>query len=541
MRHRMKYFRHLAISFILCLLISGQAVGAAQSPAPGDPDILPAKTTVNLTNYLPIIKVSRQPDTIYGVEMGGELTNPYAGGPADLMSQAGATWVRYNGLLWSAVEPSPGERVWDSDLDQAMLNASQHHLRPILIIRSTPTWAQLYDNISCGPVKPEALGNFANFMYDVVARYSNPPYNVMYYELWNEPDVDAAFFSGDSAFGCWGDGRKDQDGNYLDPYYGGGYYAEMLKWVYPAIKQANPKAQVLIGGLLLDCNPNNPPSGKDCQAGKFLEGILVNGGGDYFDGVSYHAYDYFPPEHNVNNPNSCPVSYATNPDSCRGNYSSPNWFSYWNTTGMASIAKAHFVRDLLNQYGFGGKYLINSEIGLLCGGDGVDKYCDPTYIPNSYSFRNTKAYYAVQALSSAHALGIKANIWYSFFGWRDSGMYSTQTNELEAVYNAYKFTYTEIHWSLSMSEISPATNVRGYEFRRLDKRIWVVWYVGGDATDGTATTSVNLSDLPTAIWQWVNVGSGTPEDGTYQLGPINPPESQTLMVGRAPVFIEFNP
>ena len=38
-----------------------------------------------------------------------------------------------------------------------------------------------------------------------------------------------------------------------DPYYGGGYYAEMLKIVYPQIKAADPEAQILIGGLLLFC------------------------------------------------------------------------------------------------------------------------------------------------------------------------------------------------------------------------------------------------------------------------------------------------
>jgi len=76
----------------------------------------------------------------------------------------------------------------------------------------------------------------------------------------------------------------------MDEYYGGGYYAEMLKAVYPAIKEADPQAQVLIGGLLLDCDPTHPPEGKDCKPSKFLEGILKNDGGDYFDIISFHGY-----------------------------------------------------------------------------------------------------------------------------------------------------------------------------------------------------------------------------------------------------------
>jgi hypothetical protein len=39
--------------------------------------------------------------------------------------------------------------------------------------------------------------------------------------------------------------------------FGGEYYGNMLKIVYPAIKSADPQAQVLVGGLLLDCDPVN--------------------------------------------------------------------------------------------------------------------------------------------------------------------------------------------------------------------------------------------------------------------------------------------
>ena len=36
-----------------------------------------------------------------------------------------------------------------------------------------------------------------------------------------------------SLYGCWGHNK--------DPSYEGGYFAEMLKKVYPAMKEANPK------------------------------------------------------------------------------------------------------------------------------------------------------------------------------------------------------------------------------------------------------------------------------------------------------------
>ena len=56
---------------------------------------------------------------------------------------------------------------------------------------------------------------------------------------------------------------------------------------------------MLIGGLLLDCDPGPNPNicaelGKNDRPPKYLEGILRNGGGNYFDGVAFHAYDFFP-------------------------------------------------------------------------------------------------------------------------------------------------------------------------------------------------------------------------------------------------------
>ena len=90
---------------------------------------------------------------------------------------------------------------------------------------------------ACGPIKPDALNAFGDFLFEAVSRYSLPPYNVTYWELGNEPDVDWNVANSAMPFGCWGDAS--------DPYFGGGYYAEMLKVAYPQIKAANPEARVL--------------------------------------------------------------------------------------------------------------------------------------------------------------------------------------------------------------------------------------------------------------------------------------------------------
>ncbi len=202
-------------------------------------------------------------------------------------------------------------------------------------------------------MRPDKLGAYADFLHDAVLRYSEPPFNVKFWELGNEPDVDPSLVNPDWRFGCWGEA-----GN---AYYGGEYYAEMLKAVYPKIKKADEDAQVLVGGLLLDCDPINPPlvstetgETKDCTPSLFLEGILKNGGGEYFDGVSFHAYDYY-----------------RGPDK----YDNYNWSSKWDVNGPVLSKKAEFLRDVLTANGYPDKPIFNTESGLLCGKHGQEPEC----------------------------------------------------------------------------------------------------------------------------------------------------------------------
>ena len=186
--------------------------------------------------------------TVFGAEM--QQLTPAEG--LDQMVVANTTWSRRNAVLWSAVETTEGVRNWGvlASLDAELQAASANGIQVILIVRSTPEWARKTagSGATCGPVRADKLAAFGGFMNELVARYSAPPYNVKVWELWNEPDVDPSqVLEVDSVYGCWGD--------QTDAYYGGRYYAEMLKVAYPQIKSADPQAQVLVGGLLMDCDP----------------------------------------------------------------------------------------------------------------------------------------------------------------------------------------------------------------------------------------------------------------------------------------------
>ncbi len=233
-----------------------------------------------------------RPPSVFGVEINqGRGQNVIS-----RMAEGGASWARFSGVTWDTIEPTRGARDWSkiSRWENEVQRFSRNGIQPMAVVFGTPTWAQKVPGSTCGAVKPEALNDFASFMREAVQRYSKPPYNVKYWEIGNEPDVDPTLVPGNSGFGCWGDKN--------DPYYGGGYYAEMLKRVYPAIKAADPTAQVMIGGLLLDCDPTDTSLNRDCAPAKFLEGILRNGGDRAFDIVSYHAYNYY-------NTNVCRLGY----------------------------------------------------------------------------------------------------------------------------------------------------------------------------------------------------------------------------------------
>jgi hypothetical protein len=421
--------------------------------------------------------------TIFGVGMDSYKSNS----GFEQISQTGIDWVRTDALVsWAAVESVEGTYDWNvlATLAQGWQTASSRGIEPIVNVRVTPDWAQLYPGHSCGPMKQEYFDEFGTFIHDLVARYSVAPYNVKYWEIWNEEDIDRNLVDPNSWWGCWGDPK--------DTYYGGGYYAEMLKAVYPQIKAADPQAKVLIGGLLMDCDPRPGGGcaivGHNPKPAMFLEGILRNNGGSYFDGVSFHAYDYY--------------------QGHLGQYSNANWQTAWNTTGPVGLAKAQFIMSLLSKYGISGKFLMNTESALICG------ECS-----NDSTFETTKAYYVAQAYGAAIAQRLHANLWFSLLGWNNSGLLNSDLSPLPA-YTAFEFGRNELRDAAYVRKITPFAGVKGYEYNRGDRYIWVLWSLDGN------THSINLCDVPVAAWDALG-------------NPVS--RSAYMNVSLNPLYLEWNP
>jgi len=256
---------------------------------------------------------------------------------------------------------------------------------------------------------------------------------------------------------------------------------------------------VLIGGLLMDCDPVNPPAGKDCKPSKFLEGILRNGGGPYFDGVAFHAYDYY--------------------GNGLGAYSNSNWHVQSGANGPVIAAKANYVRSLLSTYAVAGKYLLNTESAMLWGCPGG---C-------TSDFEWTKAYYLAHAYGMAISLDLKANVWYSVLGWpgRNTALLRSDLTPYPA-YSAFKAGRAVLGDAAPLGQIAPAdvggaAGVVGYKFKRGTNVVWLIW------SQDNGSHTVTLPKVPVGVWDVL--GNRLPASASLTLSAP----------GRLLAYVEFRP
>ncbi len=453
----------LAASSLPAQLVSAQSTGPAEN-APQN------ASAVTPRSHAPIMIKDWPPSGIFGIETVNYTSS------ASALANSGAAWIRRNALQWKDVEASPGQRNWDPALDADLQNAIKNGQKVVLIVHGTPAWARTLPTSNCSPIQPSQLPAFANFLRDAVNRYSQAPYNVKYWEIWNEPDAPAGAGL-NQPYGCWGIAG--------DPYYGGRQYADMLKAVAPAMRGANAEIKIVLGGLLLGCKPSTCAN-KESQ---YLEGVIVNGGAPHFDIVSFHAYDFYDVGANV-----------------VGRYTGPNeWGTTSSADGPVLIAKTRFLRNELSRLGVNGKQLMNTEVGLLCFGC---SFAPPNYV-------TSKAYYVPQAYAAAMVEGLLANVWYSYEGWFQSDLSGP-------AYTAFKVAANKLSRLTYAGAVTSADvgngNVRGYRFQRGGKDTWVIWSPTG------APQTVTLGRVPTAI--------------TDALGATLPP-AQSFVVDAKPLYVEF--
>ncbi|MGD8623569.1 MAG: cellulase family glycosylhydrolase [Anaerolineae bacterium] len=351
--------------------------------------------------------------------------------------EAGVQLTRLS-IWWPDVEPvrtEPPTYEWQAlnKVEQCLANAAMAGIEVEVAVLFAPDWALAQPGHRCGPIAEDRLDEYAQFLSALVARYSQAPYNVKYWELGNEPDVDPVLVPPTSGYGCWGDET--------DAFYGGRRYAQMLKHAYPAIKAADPRAQVILGGLLLFAPDISPAT--------FLAGVLEGGGGEFFDILAYHAYIYYDP-----------TIY--------------NWttasHAHWNDWGGVETGKARFLRQVLADYGYDKPLMLN-EAGLAWW---------PAEEPTE-DFRQAQADYVVKLYTRAQAIELENVIWY---GWRGPGFHyvALLNDDLSPTpaYHAFAFAVQQFEGARYLSPTN-YLGTEGYEFQRGARRLQVIWSADGEA------------------------------------------------------------
>jgi hypothetical protein len=271
-------------------------------------DPIGATAVSTYTNFLPLVSNNFRlcPGSPFGIQI--YQINPTI---AATIAQMGACWIRIS-LNWSQIEPAnttPEYYQWPEDLDRGLAQLSASNIKIILTVSGNPSWAATYPG---GPIDQVPIGELVQFMVAAVAHYGVQPYNVKHWEFYNEPDNGSEFYA-EQGWGFFGNQPEA--------------YVALLAAVYQPMKAADPQAQILIGGLAYDYWPEE--GGHFVE--NFLDGVLANRGGDFFDVMNFHYYPSF-------------------------------WYK-WEPYGLGLIGKATYLRNKLAYYGVV-KPFICTETGM---------------------------------------------------------------------------------------------------------------------------------------------------------------------------------
>jgi len=435
--------------------------------------------------YLPVILRDDPWGSPFSVETSSLLTQTLT----DRTKELGVAWMRLHRLYWRDVQPTE-----QSAYDWSAMSAFEGELRrlaaagiqPIVIVHQSPRWATLHET-ACSAVRPDKLPAFAAFMSAAVNRYKAPEFNVHYWELGNEPDVDPTLVGTDQVFGCWGDANA--------PYYGGQYYGEMLKVVAPAIRSADPTAKILIGGLLLD-RPVDLQPGPN-KPSLFLKGLLEAGAADYFDLVPYHAYPSFA---------NAQMDHDTTS------------YTSWAPWGGMVLGKARFLRQIMDEYGVDKPLLLN-ETALSC----YDKYtaCNPP----PETFFEAQADHLVRTFVRAQSAHVGGLSWYTLNGpgWRQGGLLDSEY-ERRPAFVAYRALIERLSWARYDSPADYGAGIEAYRFTQGEHNVHVVW-----SKDQTVHT---IRVLGSQLIRAYN------RDGAL-LRPVLSGDYRELTVGFQPIYLEI--
>jgi len=165
------------------------------------------------------------------------------------MVDAGVQTVRMD-FRWSMIEPSKGRFVFAIH-DPVVSALNDHGIEILGLLEDVPTWANGHLGGWSGTYPPAQDGDWADYVAAVAAHYKG---RVKYWELWNEENISQFF----------------------RPVPDAARYVRLLRAGYSAVKNSDPEAQVVLGGLAGNGAYMNwePPESRN-----FLQKVYDNGEG----------------------------------------------------------------------------------------------------------------------------------------------------------------------------------------------------------------------------------------------------------------------
>lgn len=170
------------------------------------------------------------------------------------------------GIRWTSVEPERGKWNWDK-VDSVVKQIRAADIEILCCLMSVPAWAsETTPDLSKGfwdTYAPKHMTDWSGYVGKVVRRYKG---DIHYWEIWNE--------------------ENGQD--FYKPEPDAKVYVQILKSAHDAVRAADPKATVVLGGLQMNGIIPNPWS--PLKVENFLQKIYDAGGKPYFDIVNIHPY-----------------------------------------------------------------------------------------------------------------------------------------------------------------------------------------------------------------------------------------------------------
>jgi O-antigen ligase len=169
----------------------------------------------------------------------------------DVIAAGGFDWVRMT-FPWSRIEPAQGAydwAMWDSVVDAA----SARDIALIAVLDTAPEWA--------GTPPPPA--DFARFAGAFAARYGD---RIDAYQIWNNPNLADG----------WG------------AHPNAAAYARLLEGAAETIRQVDPEALILLGGLA----PTVEQGPENLSEIRFLRSLYTADAAPYFDILTVQPYGF---------------------------------------------------------------------------------------------------------------------------------------------------------------------------------------------------------------------------------------------------------